>query len=81
MVTKMAVATRVSHSKMSRPKGRPKRSDRDDVTVKIDRTVKGKAEKVATHLGKPLAEVLSEMLRAPVDRAYLRMLRDLEEKG
>ena len=25
------------------PKGRPKRSDRDDVTVRIDRTIVGKA--------------------------------------
>jgi hypothetical protein len=61
-------------------KGRPKRSERDDVTVKVDRTLVGKAKLIATHRGISVAELLTEMLLAPVDRAYAQMLRDLEVK-
>jgi hypothetical protein len=64
--------------RMAKRPGRPKSSNRDDVTVKIDRTVKGKAELIATHRGVPLAELLSDLLQGPVDRAYLQMLRELE---
>jgi hypothetical protein len=63
---------------VAKPKGRPRRSERDDVAVKIDRTVVGKAKLIATHKGIPLAELLTELLTAPVDRAYMAMVRDLE---
>lgn len=63
---------------MTRAKGRPKRSDRDDITVKVDRTTIGKAKLVATHRGIPVAELLTELLRKPIDQAYVAMLRDLE---
>lgn len=66
---------------MAKPKGRPRRSERDDVAVKLDRTIVGKAKLVATHRGLSLAEVLSEMLVVPVDKAYGQMVRDLEHKG
>jgi hypothetical protein len=55
--------------------------ERDDVTVKLDRTLVGKAKLVATHRGVPVAELLSELARAPLDRAYAQMLRDLEGKA
>jgi hypothetical protein len=71
----------LEHPTMARPKGRPKRSERDDVTVKVDRTLIGKAKLIATHQGVPVAELLTELLRVPVDRAYAQMLRDLEGKG
>ncbi len=61
---------------MARPKG--KRSERDDVAVKLDRAVVGKAKAVATHLGISVAECLSDLAKGPVDKAYAQMLRDLE---
>jgi hypothetical protein len=66
---------------MPKPKGRPKRSERNDVSVKVDRTLVGKAKLIATHRGIPLAELLTELLGAPVDRAYAQMLRELEARG
>lgn len=74
---------------LERPMGRPKGSRdknkpvRDDVAVKVDRTVIGKAKLIATHRGITLAELLSTLLRAPVDKEYAKMLRELDraEKG
>jgi hypothetical protein len=63
---------------MPKPKGRPKTSERDDVTVKIDRALVGMAKLIATRQGTTVAELLSEMLKAPLDRAYGQMLRELE---
>jgi hypothetical protein len=63
---------------MARVKG--KRTDRDDVAVKIDRKIVGKARLIATHLGISVAELLSEMLHAPMDKAYGVMLRELDPK-
>jgi hypothetical protein len=64
---------------MGKKRGRPKRSERDDVTVKVDRTTVGKAKLIATHRGVSVAELLSDLLRAPIDKAYAQMLRDLEK--
>jgi len=66
---------------VGRPKGRPKRSEREDVTVKIDRKLVGKAKLIATHQGVSVAELLSDLLDVPLDRAYGQMLRDIEAKG
>lgn len=68
----------VEREKVARPKGRPKQSERQDQTVKLDRTLVGKAKLIATHKGTSVAELLSEMLREPVDRAYAKMLRELD---
>jgi hypothetical protein len=57
--------------------GRPSKG-RDDVTVKIDRALAGKLKHLAIHRGLSVAEVLSELVRVPVDRAYAQMLRELE---
>lgn len=67
---------------MAKQRGRP-RSDRDDVSVKIDRAIVGKARLIATHEGIAggVAELLSELLRAPIDRRYAKMLHDLEASG
>ncbi len=65
---------------MAKPKGRPKRSEREDVTVKIDRVLAGRAKHVASYRGIPLAELLTELVESPLDRAYAAMLRDLEGK-
>jgi hypothetical protein len=65
--------------KMGRPKG--KRSERDDASVKIARALASKAKLVAAHRGIPAAELLSEMLESPIDRAYAAMLRELDTRG
>ncbi|HEU5116498.1 MAG TPA: hypothetical protein VFT74_07470 [Isosphaeraceae bacterium] len=65
---------------MARAKGRGKRSERDDIAVKIDRAIVGKARLIATHRGISVAELLSDMLVTPVDRAYAQMLRELERR-
>jgi hypothetical protein len=64
--------------KMGRPKG--KRSDRDDVSVKIARSLASKAKLVAAHRGVPAAALLSGMLEGPIDRAYAAMLRELDAR-
>lgn len=62
--------------------GRP-RNDRDDVAVKLDRRIVDRARVVAAHKKTSLVELLSDMLKAPVDRAYTQMAKELqaEEKG
>ena len=61
--------------------GRPKHSERNDVAVKLDRAMVGMAKLVATRQGVSVAELLSDLLRAPLDRAYSQMLKELEGKG
>jgi hypothetical protein len=63
--------------------GRPKRSERDDVTVKIDRGIVSKAKMIASARNVPLAEYLSELLRPPVARDFAKEMRRIEseEKG
>jgi hypothetical protein len=73
-------------SAVERPKGkvgRPKRSERDDVTVKIDRGIVSKAKMVASARNIPLAEYLSELIRSPVARDFAKEMRRIEseEKG
>lgn len=57
--------------------GRPKRSERDDVVVRLDRAIVAKARLLAAHRGVSVAEVLSDLVKAPVDRAYLAMVQEL----
>jgi hypothetical protein len=65
---------------MSRPKGRPKSSERDDVTVKIDRAVASMARMVASVRGVPLVEYLSEAARTVVERDFAKEMRRLSAK-
>jgi hypothetical protein len=44
----------------------------------VDRTLVGKAKLIATHRGISVAELFSDMLRVPIDKAYALMLRELE---
>jgi hypothetical protein len=62
---------------MAKRRGRPK-SDRDDVSVKVERALISKAKLIAAHQGITTAELVSELLREPIDRAYVKMLRELE---
>ena len=61
---------------MAKAKGRPP-SDRDDVTVKVDRRIAVRARTVAGFLGVSMAELLSGMLDGPVMQAYAEMVRQM----
>jgi hypothetical protein len=65
---------------MARRKGRP-RTNRDDVTTKIDRLLIGKAHLLARQKGITVAELLSEMVRGPIEKAYAALVRSLDQKG
>jgi len=73
------MAVGLERSEMTRTRGRP-RSDRDDVSAKLDRSIVGKAKLIATHRGVPAAELMSKLLQGPIDKAYAVMIRDLESK-
>ncbi len=58
---------------MARKKmGRPPTSDRDDTVVRLDRRVAAKAKYVAATRNIPIAEYLTELVRALVDRDFER---------
>jgi hypothetical protein len=59
-------------------KGRPKTSTRDDVTVRLDRTIADKARRIAYARGIPIAEYLTGLLRKPVERDHERLGRKSE---
>ncbi len=64
---------------MSKPKGRPKTSFREDGVAKIEKAVLAKAKMVATARNISLAEYLSDSLRPTVDRDFAREMKRLEE--
>ena len=64
----------------AKQRGRPRTSERDDTTVRIDRTVVGKAKLVAAHRGVSVAELLTEMVRQPLDVAFAQMVREINPK-
>jgi hypothetical protein len=66
---------------VAKPKGRPKSSQRNDATAKIDASVITKAKFVADTRDMPLAEYLSELLRGPVDRDFAKAVRQVEGEG
>jgi hypothetical protein len=59
--------------------GRPKTSDRQDVSIKFDKVLAGRARMIARGRGIPLAAYLSELARPIIDRDYARLMRELEE--
>ena len=58
-------------------KGRP-HSERQDVSVKVDKFVVGMARHVALARGISLAEYLTELVRPHVKADYARILREIE---
>jgi hypothetical protein len=58
--------------------GRPKSSDRQDVSIKFDRVLAGRARLIAQGRGIPMAEYLSESARPIIDRDYAKLMRELE---
>jgi hypothetical protein len=61
--------------------GRPKTSERQDVSIKFDRTLARKARLISEGRGISMAEYLSELSRPVIDRDYARLMRDLEEEA
>ena len=59
-------------------RGRPKSSDRQDVSIKFDKVLAGRARLIAQGRGIPMAEYLSEIARPIIDRDYARLMRELE---
>jgi hypothetical protein len=72
--------TTLERAPMPNPKGRPKRSERDDMTVKMDRVLVMRAKAIASYKGISVAELLSVIVRGPLDREYAQVLRELEGK-
>jgi predicted DNA-binding ribbon-helix-helix protein len=67
--------------RMAKPKGRPKRSERDDMTVRLERRLAMMLKSIADYRGITAAELLSDLAREPLTRAYGQMLRELNPKG
>lgn len=65
---------------MARPRGRP-RSERDDVTAKLDRAVVLMGKAIARYKGVTLAEYLSDLLEGPVSKEYAKMLREIDARN
>lgn len=59
--------------------GRPKSSDRDDVSIKFDRQLARKARQVALDKGVPMAEYLSELGRPTIEKDYAALLRKIDK--
>jgi hypothetical protein len=60
--------------------GRPAKG-RDDMAVKVARSIVSKAKAIAQDRGISIAEYLSEKLDGPVSRDFAAMLRANEAKG
>jgi hypothetical protein len=58
--------------------GRPKTSERSDVSIKFDKVLAGRARLVAQGRGITMAQYLSEMCQPIIDRDYAKLMRDLE---
>lgn len=64
---------------MARPQGRPQNEELSGSSaVKIDRTMAVKAKRIAEHRGETISAVLSELLKAPLARAWLDMIKEEE---
>jgi hypothetical protein len=59
--------------------GRPKSSDRQDVSIKFDKTLAGMARMIALGRGISMAEYLSEMSRPNIERDYAKVMKDFQE--
>lgn len=60
---------------------RADKAKRDDVAVKIDRTLGDKAKFVASRKGVTMAEYLSDLIRTPVERDFDKAVREMGAGG
>jgi hypothetical protein len=70
----MAAGVMMAKKKM----GRPKTSERNDVSIKFDKVLAGKARLIAQGRGVTMAAYLSEMTQSIIDRDYAKLMRELE---
>lgn len=68
-------------STVAKSKGRPKSSERDDVTVRLDRIVARRIKAVADYRGVTTAELLTELVRKPADVAFAAMVAEIQKGG
>jgi hypothetical protein len=61
---------------MGRKKTPPDKK-RDDVAVKIDRTLADKAKLVASRRGMTLAEYLTELNRSAIERDFAKVIKEM----
>ena len=66
---------------MGKKRGRPRATKRRDAVVKLDVTIVGKAQMVAKANGTSVAEYLSELVRALVDRDFLKVMKRMEAES
>ena len=61
----------------------PKRAGkkRDDVAVKVDRTLADKAKLIASRRGITMAEYLTDLIRGPIERDFVKTIKDMTEGG
>ncbi|MDR3621570.1 MAG: hypothetical protein P4L85_19620 [Paludisphaera borealis] len=74
------MATAVLERDMAKQMGRPK-GDRNDVSTRIDKRVVGMARVVATHRGITIAELLSDTLEGPIEKAYLELMAKADKEA
>lgn len=65
---------------MAKRKGRPP-TERDDIAVRLERKLGSMAKAICTARGIPVAQYLSDLTRAAINRDYAKTLRDAEEQG
>jgi hypothetical protein len=63
---------------MAKTKGRPKTSERDDVSIKFDRSLAAMAQLVAGARKISRAEYLSEMTRSLIEKDLAKEMKRLE---
>lgn len=76
----MTVAAVAEQRTMAKRKGRPS-TERDDIAVRLERKLGSMAKAICTARGIPVAEYLSDLTRAAINRDYVKMLREAEEQG
>lgn len=62
-------------------KKRAEKGKRDDVAVKVDRSLVDKAKLVASRRKITMAEYLSDLIRTPVERDFSKTVREMGEGG
>jgi len=54
---------------------------RNDIAVKIDRTLADKAKLVASRKGLTLAGYLTELVRGPIEKDFSKAVKELESES
>jgi hypothetical protein len=73
------VADRPSkHGGVRKGAGRPPSESRKEASVRIDSKLLAQARMVSSRRGVSLADYLASLLRGPVDRDFLKEMKDLE---